>query len=192
MAKTIHFQCQTSPRAGKPSILPIFVCNWSPSFLVIKNSNLIFAKILPERPLRPYLWSQLSLTAKMAHFQGQMSPRAGKPPILLIFVFYSLQIFWWSGIPTSFLPKFYLDVRQYFTYGDNWPSIAKQSIFKVKWALEQVNPPFYQFSCGIVLRLLVIRNSDLIFTINFLLIRNSDLIFANILPGRLLRLYLWG
>ncbi|KAH0646397.1 hypothetical protein KY284_034281 [Solanum tuberosum] len=46
----------------------------------IQNSNLIFAKILPRRPLTPYLWSQFALTAKTAHFQGQTIPRAEFPP----------------------------------------------------------------------------------------------------------------
>ncbi|KAG5568908.1 hypothetical protein H5410_064071 [Solanum commersonii] len=45
-------------------------------FLVIQNSHLIFAKILPGRPFIPYLWSQLALTAKTAHCQGQTIPRA--------------------------------------------------------------------------------------------------------------------
>ena len=52
-------------------------------FLVIQNSDLIFAKILPGRPLSSYLWSQLALTAKTAHFQGQTIPEAGKPPFYL-------------------------------------------------------------------------------------------------------------
>ncbi|KAG5578673.1 hypothetical protein H5410_049300, partial [Solanum commersonii] len=47
----------------------------SMDFLVIWNSDLIYAKILPGRQLRPYLWSQLALTAKTSHFQGQMIPR---------------------------------------------------------------------------------------------------------------------
>ena len=70
-AKTTHFQGQTIPRAGKPPLLPIFMCYCSPSFLVIRNYDLTFAKILPGRPLRPYLWSQLDVMAKTAHFQGQ-------------------------------------------------------------------------------------------------------------------------
>jgi len=63
-------------------------------FLVIQNYDVIFAKILPGRPLRPYLRSQLALTAKTAPFQGQTIPGAGKPPILPIFVCYSPCIFW--------------------------------------------------------------------------------------------------
>jgi len=41
----------------------------------------------------PYRWIQLALTAKMAHFQGQTSPKEGKPLILPIFVCYRPQIF---------------------------------------------------------------------------------------------------
>ncbi|KAG5598142.1 hypothetical protein H5410_039374 [Solanum commersonii] len=46
-------------------------------FLAILNSNVIFAEIFHGRPLRPYLWTQFSLTAKTAHFQGQLSLGAG-------------------------------------------------------------------------------------------------------------------
>jgi len=66
----------------------------SPSFLVIRNYDLIFARILHGRTLRPYLWSQLAVTAKTDHFQGQTIPGAGKPPILPIFVCYCPYIFW--------------------------------------------------------------------------------------------------
>jgi len=117
---------------------------------VIRNSNLIFANILPGRPLRPYFWIKLALMAKTAHFQGQTSPEAGKPTILSIFVCYSPWIFWWSGIPTSLLPKFYLNVSQDHTYGASWPSRPKRPIFKVKLSSEQVNPQFCRFSCAIV------------------------------------------
>jgi len=51
--KTSNFQGQTSPGAGKPPILPIFMSYSSPYILVIWNSDLIFAKILHGRPLRP-------------------------------------------------------------------------------------------------------------------------------------------
>ncbi|KAG5574358.1 hypothetical protein H5410_054492 [Solanum commersonii] len=59
----------------------------------------------------------------MAHFQGQTSPRAGKPLLLSIFICYSL----------SFLP-----------------SRSKRPIFNVKRALEQVNPLFCRFLCAII------------------------------------------
>jgi len=63
-------------------------------FLVIRNYDLIFANILPGCPLRPYLWSQLGLTAKTTHFQSQTIGGAGKPPILPIFVCYTPWFFW--------------------------------------------------------------------------------------------------
>lgn len=47
--KMINFQGQTSLRAGKSIILPIFTI-----FLVIQNSEIIFAKNLYGHPLRPY------------------------------------------------------------------------------------------------------------------------------------------
>jgi len=93
-AKTAHFKGQTIPRDGKPPLLPIFICYSSPSFLVIWNSDFIFAKILPGRPLRPFLWSQLALKVKTAHFQGQTISGSGKPHILPIFVCYSQWICW--------------------------------------------------------------------------------------------------
>ncbi|KAG5600583.1 hypothetical protein H5410_031953 [Solanum commersonii] len=49
MAKTSHFQGQMSLETGKPPILLIFVCYSSPSFLVFKNSYVIFAKIFHGR-----------------------------------------------------------------------------------------------------------------------------------------------
>jgi len=62
-------------------------------FLVIHNADLIFVDILHVRPLRPLLWSQLALTAKTTHFEGQTSPRAGKPLILPIFMCYNSPYF---------------------------------------------------------------------------------------------------
>ncbi|KAG5568907.1 hypothetical protein H5410_064070 [Solanum commersonii] len=65
-SKTTRFLGQTIPEAvlgffGDPEFRPHF------------------AKILPGRPLRPYLWNQLALTAKTDHFQGQTIPGASKP-----------------------------------------------------------------------------------------------------------------
>ncbi|KAG5598312.1 hypothetical protein H5410_029682 [Solanum commersonii] len=87
-AKTAYFHGQTIPGVdltygpswpSRPK-RPIFKVKRSPKqsmeFLMIQTSDLIFANILPGRPLRPYLWNQLALTAKMAHFQGQMIPGA--------------------------------------------------------------------------------------------------------------------
>ncbi|KAG5593558.1 hypothetical protein H5410_044072 [Solanum commersonii] len=52
----------------------------SPSIFVIRNSDLIFAKNFHGRSLKPYIWRQLTLTAKTSYFQGQTSIRAGKHP----------------------------------------------------------------------------------------------------------------
>ena len=100
------FWVKTTPGAGKPPILPFFMCYSSPSFLVIWNSDFIFAKILPGRPLRPFLWSQLALKVKTAHFQGQTISGSGKPHILPIFVCYSQWICWWSGFRPHFCQNF--------------------------------------------------------------------------------------
>ncbi|KAG5588869.1 hypothetical protein H5410_039383 [Solanum commersonii] len=156
--KTFYFQGQMSLKAGKPPLLPIFMCYSSPSFL---NFDLIFAKILPGRPLRPYIWSQLALTAKMAHFQGQKSPRVARrslSPYLrshlsLTDLMAHLQgIFRGSRIPTSFLPKFYMNVRYDLTYGASWSSGPKWPILKVKRTLEKLtiffgNPKFRSHFC---------------------------------------------
>ena len=61
-----------------------------PSFLVIQNSKIIFTKNMHGHPLICYLWIQFFTTFKMTYYQGQMSPRAGNPPILSIFVCHSL------------------------------------------------------------------------------------------------------
>ncbi|KAG5613726.1 hypothetical protein H5410_013550, partial [Solanum commersonii] len=55
-----------------------YEASWTsrPKRPIFKNFDLIFAKILPRRPLRHYLWSQLALTAKTTHFQSQTNPRA--------------------------------------------------------------------------------------------------------------------
>ncbi|KAG5578684.1 hypothetical protein H5410_049311 [Solanum commersonii] len=84
---------QSKPREGKPVIWPIFGCYYPRHFMMTKNSDVIFAKILHGPLLRPLLWSQLVSMAEIAYLQGQTIPRAGKPPNLLIFVCYSPQHF---------------------------------------------------------------------------------------------------
>ncbi|KAG5613700.1 hypothetical protein H5410_013524 [Solanum commersonii] len=179
LALTTHFQCRTIPGTGKPPYFAYFCMLSSLEFLVIQNFNLIFAKILPVRPLKPYLWSQLALTAKMAHFQSQRIPGAGKPPILPIFNFdlifakilpvRPLRPYLWSQLALTAKMAHFQSQRipgADLTYGASWPSRPKRPIFKVKRCSEQSN--------------------------NFLVIRNFDLIFAKILPGRLVRPYLWS
>ena len=73
MVNTTQCQRHTSLRAGKPFILPIFVWYSPPYFLVIWNSEFIFAKNLHEDSLRLYIWSWLVITAKKAHSHGRMS-----------------------------------------------------------------------------------------------------------------------
>uniref|UniRef100_M1DQA9 Uncharacterized protein n=1 Tax=Solanum tuberosum TaxID=4113 RepID=M1DQA9_SOLTU len=63
--------------AGKPPILPIFVCYSPRDLLVTWNSDVIFVKNLLGPPLRPYKWSQLVTTAKTVHIPGQTTLEAG-------------------------------------------------------------------------------------------------------------------
>ncbi|KAG5578697.1 hypothetical protein H5410_049324 [Solanum commersonii] len=66
-------------------MLPVFVCYNPRHFMVTQNFDVIFTKILHGPPLRPYIWSQLVTMDKSTHFHYQTSPRASKPPILLIY-----------------------------------------------------------------------------------------------------------
>ncbi|KAG5568920.1 hypothetical protein H5410_064083 [Solanum commersonii] len=109
-AKTAHFQGQMIPRAGKPPPFCRFSCAIV-NEIFCQEFRTHFCQNFPGLLLIPYLWSQLALMAKMTNFQGQTIPGVGKPPILLIFIYYSSWIVWRSRIPTSYFPKFYLDVR---------------------------------------------------------------------------------
>ncbi|KAG5568902.1 hypothetical protein H5410_064065 [Solanum commersonii] len=148
-------------------------------FLVIKNSDLIFAKILPERPLRPYLRSNLALKAKTTHFQGKMI--AGivhgifgypnfRPHFCQNLTWTSVKTLSIEPIGTHGQHDLFLRLKrspeQDLTYGSSWSSRTKWPIFKVKRSPEQ--------------------------SLDFLVIQNSDLIFAKILPGHPLTPYLWS
>ncbi|KAG5591673.1 hypothetical protein H5410_042187, partial [Solanum commersonii] len=101
-------------------------------FLVIQNSDLL---------------SQLVLRGKSAHFQGQTSPRAGKHPVLPIFVcvhgFLTLAIDLVG--PDGQTDPFSMLNKPQSSYVANWSRRANQPIFKVKQAPEQANPPFCRF-----------------------------------------------
>ncbi|KAG5569105.1 hypothetical protein H5410_058871 [Solanum commersonii] len=133
---------------------PIFKVKRTPEqskdFLVIQNSDLIFPKISPGRPLRPYLWSQLALTAKMTHFKGQRIPGADltygaswpsrpKRPILKV-KHSSEQSMDFLVIQNSnlFFAKILPGLRYKPTYGASWPSRLKRPIFKVKRSSDQL------------------------------------------------------
>jgi len=92
-AKISHFEVQMCTGSGKPPF-----CRFSSVIVHGLFGDLEFrqnfAKFFLGRPLKPYLWNQLALTAKTSHFKSQMCPRAGKPPILPIFVCYSPWTFW--------------------------------------------------------------------------------------------------
>ncbi|KAG5608039.1 hypothetical protein H5410_019320 [Solanum commersonii] len=83
------FSKSNKPRTSKPPILLIFLCYSPWDLLVTQNFDVIFTKNLDGPSLRTWLWSQLVTTAKTTHFQGPTNPRAGKPTILKIFMYYS-------------------------------------------------------------------------------------------------------
>ncbi|KAG5600576.1 hypothetical protein H5410_031946 [Solanum commersonii] len=61
----------------------------SPSFLVIQNYDVIFAKTFHGCLLRPYLWRELSLMAKTTHFMVKRAKEKVNPPYCHFFVCYS-------------------------------------------------------------------------------------------------------
>ncbi|KAG5569108.1 hypothetical protein H5410_058874 [Solanum commersonii] len=135
-------------------------CKKSPNFAYFRNFDLIFAKNLPGRLLRRYLWSQLALMAKTAHFQGQMNSEQftiffGDPE----FRPYFCKTFTWTSVKTLSMElvgphgqngPFSRSNKPRSSYGASWPSRPKQPILKVKLSPEQVNPPFCQFLYAIV------------------------------------------
>ncbi|KAG5574357.1 hypothetical protein H5410_054491 [Solanum commersonii] len=226
-AKTSHFLGQTIPKADlsmepadphakKPifkvklsservnPILPIFDLTYGqlsspPKCPIFKNSNLIFAKILLGRPLRPYLWNQLALTAKTSHFQSQMIPGAASS----------------SSRPKGPIFKVKRSANQDLAYGANWSSPPKRPIFKVKRSPQQTLPmepvgphgqnnPFSRSndprSRPYLWSRLALMDKTSIFkgklspeqSMEFSVIQYFDLSFAKILPRRPLRPYLWS
>ncbi|KAG5612767.1 hypothetical protein H5410_024048 [Solanum commersonii] len=148
--KTAHFQGQMIPGAGKPPILPTFICYSSPFFLVIWNSNLIFTKNFVDAPdqvnpaicrfscaiSRDFLviWNFELIFAK--NFRGHPFR-----PLLWIQLALTAKTSHFQGQRS---------IGADLSYGANWPSRQKCPIFKVKWALDMVHPPFYRFLCAIV------------------------------------------
>ncbi|KAG5569106.1 hypothetical protein H5410_058872 [Solanum commersonii] len=121
------------------------------------RSNDLQSRILPGRSLRSYLWCQLALSTKTSHFQSQTIHGAAKPPFnrfsksVRILPMELVEPHGQNGpisrlndprsrIPTSFLPKYYLDVRSDHTYGASWPSRPKRPIFKVIWNFDPIFP----------------------------------------------------
>ncbi|KAG5588772.1 hypothetical protein H5410_049206 [Solanum commersonii] len=171
--KTTYFQGQTSLRAdlsygsswpSRPT-QPIFKVKiaheQSMNFLVIQNFNLIFTEFFCGCSLTPLLWSQLALTAKTTHFQGQTNPganliygtswpsrlkwpifkvkRASEQTLAMESVGPHDQIGPFSRFSTSFLPKFFMDVCYDLRYRVSCPSHPKRPIFKTL-AMESVGP----------------------------------------------------
>ncbi|KAG5600578.1 hypothetical protein H5410_031948 [Solanum commersonii] len=82
MAKIAHNQGQMIPEADY---------SYGGSLSPQLKRPIFMVKRAPEQ-----IWSQLALTAKTGHCQGQTSPGDGKPSILLFFMCYSL---WNFGNP---------------------------------------------------------------------------------------------
>ena len=92
-----------------------------PKFFSWMSVYLFYGASWPSRPKRPIFMVKRS--------QEQVNPFFY--PFSCVIVHH---LFWWSEIPPSFLPKFYLDVRKYLTYGASCPSRPQRPIFKVKRA----------------------------------------------------------
>ena len=87
-----HLEGQTSPEASIRLISTIFVC-YSTLFLGDPDSDVKNAKFFRGRPSRPCLCIRLAITACPIHLEGQTSPEASIPLILMIFVCYSTPFF---------------------------------------------------------------------------------------------------
>ena len=57
-------------------------------------------------------------------------------------------------IPTSKMPKFFVDVLQDLVYASDWPSRPVRPILKVKRAPKRAYPSFRRFSCAIAINFL--------------------------------------
>lgn len=108
--KTTHFQGQTSPRAGKPPILPIFMC-YSPTFLlVIWNYEFIFSKNLHRHPLRPYLIDSFGLHGKIVPFSMSNEPEQINSYFADFHVLYQSTIFIGHLYSEFIMQRIYTDV----------------------------------------------------------------------------------
>uniref|UniRef100_A0A3Q7HKV6 Uncharacterized protein n=1 Tax=Solanum lycopersicum TaxID=4081 RepID=A0A3Q7HKV6_SOLLC len=87
-----HLEGQTSPEMSIPLISTIFVCYCTP-FLGDPDSDVKNSKFFLRRPSRPCLSIRLAITACTIHLEGQTSPEASIPLILMIFVCYSTPFF---------------------------------------------------------------------------------------------------
>ncbi|KAG5575959.1 hypothetical protein H5410_056093 [Solanum commersonii] len=130
-----------------------------------QDFGIFFAKIFHGRPLRHYYWRQFVLRDKLAHFQVQMSPKAGKLD-LSIFAsigleeqtsaflskkwapkqekidFYRFSCAIVHGFlvildSRIFLLKFFMDVRHNLINGVSWSHGENKHIFKFKRAPNQ-------------------------------------------------------
>ena len=79
-ASPTHFQGQSIPEAHNS--FKQFLCAIANHFLGDLDSNVKNAKKFCGRLSRPWLCSQLAITASPTHFQGQTSPESRIPPYL--------------------------------------------------------------------------------------------------------------
>ncbi|KAG5582357.1 hypothetical protein H5410_052984 [Solanum commersonii] len=157
-SKTAHFQGQMNPGAAVELVdidsqNDLFSRSNEPrnspqSFLMIRNFDIIFAKKFYGHLFQTLAMEPVGLTTRMAHFQGQTSPKAGKPPFLPIFFIFKVKrspektfikisvmepvgtdgqngLFSRSNesqsrIETSFLVKNFMDVRYDLSYEASW------------------------------------------------------------------------
>ncbi|KAG5569111.1 hypothetical protein H5410_058877 [Solanum commersonii] len=190
MDKTAHFQGQTSPGAGKPltfvktlAMEPIGLHIQNGPFLMSNDPQSSYGVSWPSRSKRPIfkvkrspekLWSQLALTDKATHFQGQMSLGAGKPPHFTYFrVLYSMDFLVIWNFDLSFTQIFHgCPLRPLL-----WSQLAlmaNTTHFQGQTIPGPGKPP--------ILLIFVCYSSPY-----FLVIQNFDAIFAKKIHGRPLR-----
>ena len=87
-----HLEGQTSPEASIRLISTIFVCHSTP-FLGDPDNDVKNAKFFRGRPSKPCLCIRLAIIACPTNLEGQTSPVASIPLILMIFVCYSTPFF---------------------------------------------------------------------------------------------------
>uniref|UniRef100_A0A3Q7FNK7 Uncharacterized protein n=1 Tax=Solanum lycopersicum TaxID=4081 RepID=A0A3Q7FNK7_SOLLC len=103
------FQVKRASKRVNPPF-QIFLSAIANHFLGDQDSDIKNAKKICRCPSIPWLCSQLSLTASSTYFQGQTSPKARIPSILMVFVCYSKLFlgqshpFLRSNEPEAFIP----------------------------------------------------------------------------------------
>ena len=134
------WKVKRAPKRAYPSFRR-FSCAIAHHFLGDPDFDVENAKFFRGRPSRPFLCIRLAITACPTHLEGQTSPKLAYP----LFRPFSCAIahhFWVIRIPTSKMPKFFMDVRQDLVYAYGWPSRLVRPIWKVKRAPKRAYPAF--------------------------------------------------